>query len=450
MFAGPRRLAGRSRSWLAQHWRPATAIAVVAALLAGGGVYAATSGDPPAETVAAEPAAPAPAPRVVIREQPPAEETEDLGFPAFATKNTTRVSGADPAADAAAVALAVFPSTGAVAGPDAIALVDAGDWPAGIAAAVLTAAPVSAPILLSEAGEVPELTAEAARALAPGGSKATGGDEAFAIGDAAVPDGIDALELEGQSPAELAAEIAKLRGRLAGDPEHVVLVSDSEPEFAMPAASWAARSGDPVLYLERDQMPAATREALAGLEDVPAYVLGPESAVSEKAIAEVRKVAPTVTRIAAEDPVESAIAFARYAAGSFGWDINDPGHGLVMANGDRPLDAAAAAPLSASGTWGPLLLTDDPGALPESLRNYLLDLKPGYLDDPTRAVYNHAWMIGDTEALSIGLQAEVDELAEVTQVASGSGPALGPAPGATESQPDQPPQDPRQQPDRDR
>ena len=65
---------------------------------------------------------------------------EDLGFPAFATKNTTRVAGADPAADAAGVALAVFPSTGGVKRPAAVTLVADDDWPAGLAAASLVAA----------------------------------------------------------------------------------------------------------------------------------------------------------------------------------------------------------------------------------------------------------------------------------------------------------------------
>ena len=38
---------------------------------------------------------------------------QELGFPTVATKNTTRVPGADPVADAAGVAVAVFPSAGA-------------------------------------------------------------------------------------------------------------------------------------------------------------------------------------------------------------------------------------------------------------------------------------------------------------------------------------------------
>jgi hypothetical protein len=130
--------------------------------------------------------------------------------------------------------------------------------------------------------------------------------------------------------------------------------------------------------------------------------------------------------------VENAIAFARYASGSFGWDINDPGHGFVLASGSRPLDAAAAAPLSASGTWGPLLVTDDASQVPAALRDYLLDVKPGYLGDPTRAVYNHIWVIGNQEAISVGFQSQVDELAEVVEVRSGQGAQLGPLPGTPE------------------
>ena len=135
-------------------------------------------------------------------------------------------------------------------------------------------------------------------------------------------------------------------------------------------------------------------------------------------------------RVGAEDPVQNAIDFARYVNGSFGWNINDPGHGFVIASDSRPLDAAAAAALSASGDWGPLLLTDDPAQVPAALRGYLLDLKPGYIGDPTRAVYNHVWLIGDQDAISVGFQAQVDDLAEVAQVRSGAGTSLAPRPGA--------------------
>ena len=59
---------------------------------------------------------------------PEPEAAHDAGFPALATKNTTRVPGADPVANAAGVALAVFPSTGGVDGALAVTLVDHDAW----------------------------------------------------------------------------------------------------------------------------------------------------------------------------------------------------------------------------------------------------------------------------------------------------------------------------------
>jgi hypothetical protein len=413
-----RRLGGR---------RLAGALLVLAALGAGGYlVYTALSSDGE-ERSAAGPQA------VVQRVEGSDEEAAELGFPAFATSNTTRVAGADPVADAAATALASHPSTGGLEGPAAVSLVDLGDWPAGIAAASLVAEPVGAPILLTDGGEVPELTASALRDLAPAGSGATDDKQAFRIGDAAEPDGLRTLDVQGSNPAGVAAEIDRLRTELAGRPEHVVVAASDEPAFAMPAAAWAARSGDPVLFSGRQTVPKATLDALGRHEDAPVYVLGPESAISEKAFERIDEASAGAERVAGADPVENAIEFARFSSGGFGWNLNDPGHGFVVANADRPADAGAAAALSASGTWGPLLVTDDPEALPSALRGYLLDLKPGYQDDPTRAVYNHIWVIGDQGAISVAQQAQLDELAELVRVTSGSGgDVLGPPPGTPE------------------
>ncbi|HYU60795.1 MAG TPA: hypothetical protein VEK39_08540, partial [Solirubrobacterales bacterium] len=99
----------------------------------------------------------------------------------------------------------------------------------------------------------------------------------------------------------------------------------------------------------------------------------------------------------------------------------DPGHGLVIASTARPMDAAAASPLSASGKWGPLLLTETGDVVPAPLRGFLLDIKPGYVDDPTRGFYNHAWLIGDSRTLSVGFQAQIDELLELAPIQEGTG-----------------------------
>jgi hypothetical protein len=422
------------RHWMATH-RLLSSMLLITLVAVAVAVYVGLSDTGGSgETVASSPA---PAPRVVVHEVPVPEDASDLGFPTFATKNTTRVAGADPIADAAAISLAVWPSTGDLPGPDAVTLVNATDWPAGVAAASLVAAPVGAPILLTDAGSVPPLTGSALRELNPQGSGTTAGRQVFVVGGAASPEGYEALAVDGDSPAAIAAEVAKLRDRLAGRPNHILVASSDDPAYAMPAAAWAARSGDPVLFTGRDELPAATVAAIRRDDGVPVYVLGPEDAVSEQVFKDIEHIAPSAERVGESGGSENSVAFARYANGDFGWNINDPGHGFVIANSQRPMDAAVASPLSASGTWGPLLVTDDGATLPDALHSYLLDLKPGYVDDPTRAVYNHVWLVGDTSALSVDLQGEVDDLAEVAPVTSGSGaPDTGSGGGTPESEPD--------------
>jgi hypothetical protein len=149
-------------------------------------------------------------------------------------------------------------------------------------------------------------------------------------------------------------------------------------------------------------------------------VLGPPGVISNDVLAKLEKLG-TVKRIAGKTPIENAIAFARYSDGSFGWGVQDPGHGLVIANARRPLDAAAGAALSATGTYGPLLLIDSRERLPKPLETYLLDIQPGYQFDPVRGVYNHAWLMGDESAISVDVQARIDALAEIKKVKGASG-----------------------------
>ncbi len=180
------------------------------------------------------------------------------------------MGGSDPASNAAGVALATYPSTTPAQRPAAVTLVGEDDWQGAIAASVLMAAPVGAPTLFSTADGLPEPSADAFAALDPKGSDATAGAQAFLVGDVPEPDGIGkATRVRAATPAELAARIAALRERLAGSPPaHVVIASSSQPAFAMPAAAWAARSGDPVLFTDADRLPQATAAALRRLHGV--------------------------------------------------------------------------------------------------------------------------------------------------------------------------------------
>ena len=80
-----------------------------------------------------------------------------------------------------------------------------------------------------------------------------------------------------------------------------------------------------------------------------------------------------------------------------------------------PRAAAAPALLSASGTYGPLILLSNADRLDAPTNEYLLDIQPGYRTDPVRGVYNHGWIIGDDQSISVGVQAKIDSLLEISR-----------------------------------
>jgi hypothetical protein len=341
---------------------------------------------------------------------------QDLGFPGFATKNTTRVGGADPVADAAGVAQAIYPARSRDTRPAAVTLVDGKDWRAAISAAQLMSRPLRAPVLLSDGDKVPDATQSALDALGPTGAAKAGKAQVIRIGKTATPEGLRSTDVEGVDPSELAQAIDKLQIVAAGTPSRAVLVAPSSaPEFAMPAAAWAAKAGDPVLWTDRDRLPAATKAAINAHRRPRIYVLGPSSVISDKVLKDLGDLG-TTRRISGPEPVANAIAFARFTDGRFGWNAVDPGHGLVFATTKRPADAAAAAALSGAGTYGPLLLVTEANALPAAVQDYLLDIQPGYADDPVRGVYNHGWVVGDEKTISIDVQSRIDALLEIQPV----------------------------------
>jgi hypothetical protein len=189
----------------------------------------------------------------------------------------------------------------------------------------------------------------------------------------------------------------------------------------MPAAGWAAKTGNPLQLVHRHTIPGPTFAALQAHRRPRIYLLAPPSVVGSDVQRALQSIGP-VTRISAADPVQSAIAFARLRDGLYGWGVDDPGHGLVFANAARTLDAAAAAPLSASGVYGPLLLVQDAAALPLPVAQYLLDIQPGYARDPVRGVYNHGWLIGDESAISLPVQSRIDSLLEIAPIPTAAPP----------------------------
>lgn len=346
------------------------------------------------------------------------QAASQLGFPVAATRDTTRVSGTDPVADAAGVAAALFPADSPQTRPGAVAFVDKDQWQAAVAAGVLAGDPLHAPILLTDGGSIPGATSGTLSRLRPPGEALSKGAQVILVGEKPpAPSGFKSGRVHGKDPFSIAAAVDSFQTAITGRPTPDVIVASSEQAaYAMPAAAWAARSGDPVLFVTRSTVPAATSKAIAQHSRPNIYLLGPPSVISTAVQNQLKKLG-TVTRIAAKtaDPAANAVEFARFPQL---WNRRQPGAiNSTVASAARPGDAAAAASLGSNGVFAPLLLTERPNSIPPSLADYFLVLQPGYENnDPTDGLYNHVWILGNEDAVTPGAQARMDQMAKLVPV----------------------------------
>jgi hypothetical protein len=295
-------------------------------------------------------------------------------------------------------------------------------------------------------------------AIGAGGGAGIGTSAGQGVSGSTGPGGAAHRAQAGEAAARAGTAVLSLLEAARGKSPHQVIVvaSDAARALQMPAAGLAAESGAPILFVTRSGVPAATRAALARLRRPAIYVLAPKTV--QKATFSALARLGSVTRVSdeagagegaagegaageaaageapgsegaagregtagkgvgqtGEDPVQNAISVSRFSHGSFGWGIHEAGHGLVFANVARALDAPAAAPLSAHGDYGPLLLLEHSASVPAPLTSYLSNIEPGYTSaiPPVREVYNHGWLIGDESAISALAQAEIDTLLEI-------------------------------------
>ena len=354
--------------------------------------------------------------------------TGAAGTAATATRNTTRLGGSDAVADAAAVARAAYPGLTASTRPQAVAIADAHDWPAALAASALASAPLGAPLLYSEGSSLPQASTQALHALAPTGSSTLGGVQMLLLGSSAqAPSGYRARASAAGDPYSLAVSVAKLLAiARATSPRQVIVVNiDGPPALAMPAAGLAAQSGAPILFVTSSDVPAATAGELEDLGRPTIYTVG-STAISEGVLTELARYGAVkraeVSQGEDATPAGNAIAVSRFADGSFGWGVRESGHGLAFANATRPFDAPAAAILSATGDYAPLLLLEDATGVPSPLSHYLSDIQPAAPhSQPVKGVYNHGWLIGDERAISATTQAELDAMLQIVPQSTPSG-----------------------------
>jgi putative cell wall-binding protein len=342
--------------------------------------------------------------------------------PWVGSKNTTRINTSDPAEAAAIISQTLWMATSDDNRPGGVVLANPNDWQTTLASADLIHHPNNGPVLFVNKDGVPDVTLNELKRLKPKGVDMNNGVQVVLVGelDQKVEDQVKGLGLKidkiaGGNPAAVAKAIDAYYAKVTKEnPSSVIVGSMDSQEYTTPAVNWIAHMPEPLLYVKKDEIPGETVDALktrGGKANI--YILGPESVVSanvEKQLGQYGK----VVRIAGNDPYDNAVAFAKYKdpATGFGWGITLPGHNFSFVSKDSPALALAAAPFSHLGKHAPLLWTDKE-KMPEIVHTYVMSIQPKYKMSPIEGPYNHAWLTGSDDALSIVAQGEIDTMLEI-------------------------------------
>ena len=347
----------------------------------------------------------------------------ELGFPARATRNTVRVDGADPAADAAGVASALFPATGSSDRPTAVALVDSGDWQTAVAAGGAGGAADRRPAAhlgrrRAAGGHEPGARPPPAQGLrpvqgrpgdphrrgrrAPGGLqdrrgegrrrvRALGRHRPLHLGGARAPVGqrrplLERVRRVGAAGSRVGGALRRRRAAGQGrrDPP------------ADPARARQPRAPERVPARPR---PGDLEGGRAAAAQGPPGGLGATGSPAPR---------PWRTR----SPSRATAGAA--SAGAWSCPATTSRSPTPSARSTPPRPRRSPPAACSRRCCSPTTRTSSR----RPLENYLLSVQPGYEDDPGQAVYNRAWILGDDSAISVPEQAQVDSLTELIPVQS--------------------------------
>lgn len=225
-------------------------------------------------------------------------------------------------------------------------------------------------------------------------------------------------------PAAVAAAVDERLSGARGTVSAGVIVAgmDADARWALPAATYAARTGTPILFVTRRGIPAPTQLALARRGGhATIYVLGPDDAVRDDIVEALARYG-RVTRVAGGDVATNAVRFAEFydPATGFGWGRTGRGprqfasKNTFVVDDGRWQDAIDAAHLARRGKSGPLLFTSH-GELPAAVENYLWRLRSRFAATPAEGPYAHATIVGSFARIPYVTQARIDYAEEIEQ-----------------------------------
>jgi putative cell wall-binding protein len=263
------------------------------------------------------------------------------------TATITRVQGPDRYATSAAVADAAFASTGARS-----AVIARGDDLSDALAAAALAGTSRGPVLLVPNDHLPDASADVFRRLGLQRAVVVGDDAAVSadVQRAVEALGVTTSRVAGGDPASVAAAVADQvqPGLWPGQGATAFLIDLQDVAAAATVGPIAFAEHIPILFTSRAELPTATREAMTHNGIAHVIVVGGPDRIPTAVETELRAEAGVTTQ-RLQSRSSEIVAIER---SQLRWRSRE----VVLARGDNPADAIAAASL-AGRSRAPLILT---------------------------------------------------------------------------------------------
>ncbi|GAA3650342.1 cell wall-binding repeat-containing protein [Asaccharospora irregularis] len=329
------------------------------------------------------------------------------------TLNTTRICKKDPIDLSIEVSKMSFTHMK----PNAVILVNKNNLFDGIASASLVHFPINAPILLTDGNNLSKKTLDEIMRLYP---KGYNGIQAILVGNISKnienqlnKVGLTTYHIVGRNHYETACAVATIKNGA----KNILIVSGESLSEGTPATFWSAHHGDPILYVNKNEIPRCVIDTIGQKQEVNIYIVGSTNTISESVENFLSKLpnVGTIDRITGNNPYEISVNFAKYKDNQteFGWgrDYKD-GHAFTFSSLDNPMLIVPSVLFAHMGKHTPLILVRR-NNVPTEVKEYIESVKPNPPMGMPKPPYMHGFIIGSIDEIFYNTQIDIEMLLSI-------------------------------------
>ncbi|MFZ5968454.1 MAG: cell wall-binding repeat-containing protein [Bacillota bacterium] len=320
---------------------------------------------------------------------------------------TTRIdTSADPIDYSIALSQFVYHATKPGNRPNAVILTDKNDFRFAIPAAALVHFPHNAPILFTDKNSLDSKIEKELKRLSPSGKVFLVGNLSTNIEKRIRDLGFNTHNMLSADPVDTAVNIYNFLNK----PMEIMIASMDSFEESMLACSWSAHMATPIIYTNKNDLPAKTIDLIQQNNISAVYVLGSNHSISFDIVNRIKGIKNTINvqRIQGNTIYETSVNFMKFHDKStmFGWGFyQKQGYSVAFCNKDNWQHGVCSSLLSHTGKHAPILLIDKDN-IPAEVKTYIDSINPstGMPAPP----FMHGYIAGGTDVISYNTQVELD------------------------------------------